>query len=118
MPIYEYHCPKCDQLFDRLQKVDAPRQIACLHCDCQQAQRVTSMPSFRLKGDGWYETDFKTSNRRHLAGDGGKPADGNKGKEGKKAKEVEKSSTSSKQTVSKASSESSSSTKNTSTESA
>ena len=73
MPIYEYHCPNCDQRFDRLQKVDAPREIECTQCHAETATRVTSMPSFRLKGTGWYETDFKTSNQRHLAGDAAKP---------------------------------------------
>lgn len=69
MPIYEYHCPSCLKTFDRLQKIDAPRQINCIYCDSTKASRLVSSPSFRLKGQGWYETDFKTSNRRHLAGD-------------------------------------------------
>ena len=69
MPIYEYQCPQCDHKFDRLQKIDAPREIPCVACDCLHAIRLTSMPSFRLKGSGWYETDFKSSNQKNLAGE-------------------------------------------------
>ena len=28
---------------------------------------MVSAPSFRLKGGGWYETDFKTGNKKNLS---------------------------------------------------
>jgi predicted nucleic acid-binding Zn ribbon protein len=43
-----------------------------VHCpDCGEAslQKELSAPKFRLKGSGWYETDFKTDNKRNLHGE-------------------------------------------------
>jgi len=43
-----------------------------VHCpDCGEAslQKELSAPKFRLKGSGWYETDFKTANKRNLHGE-------------------------------------------------
>jgi len=39
------------------------------HCGKSQLQRLMSAPVFRLKGGGWYETDFKgdQDNKRNLA---------------------------------------------------
>jgi putative FmdB family regulatory protein len=69
MPIYEYGCMKCDYKLDALQKVaDAPL-VVCPECDGPALKRLLSAPRFRLKGQGWYETDFKTDNQRNLHGD-------------------------------------------------
>ena len=35
-------------------------------------RKLLSAPKFRLKGQGWYETDFKTGDKRNLAGEAGK----------------------------------------------
>ena len=35
-------------------------------------RKQLSAPKFRLKGKGWYETDFKTGDKRNLAGDADK----------------------------------------------
>jgi putative FmdB family regulatory protein len=56
MPLYEYLCPACGHAFDRLQRVDAP-DPACPACG-QTASRRVSRTSFRLKGSGWYSTDY------------------------------------------------------------
>jgi len=85
MPIYEYRCSSCGQEFEILQKVsDAPLK-KCPECGKPALQKLISAPSFRLKGGGWYETDFKSGNKRNLADSGKeeKPA----GKEAKPAKE-------------------------------
>ncbi len=57
MPLYEYHCSKCDKNFEVLQKFsDAP---VTTHEDCGGAvERVLSAPAFVLKGSGWYVTDY------------------------------------------------------------
>jgi putative FmdB family regulatory protein len=58
MPIYEYRCGACGHDLEALQKMsDAPLR-KCPECGKSQLRRLVSAPSFRLKGGGWYETDF------------------------------------------------------------
>ena len=69
MPIYEYACTNCEHTLDALQKVaDAPL-VDCPECGEPALKRLVSAPRFRLKGQGWYETDFKKDNQRNLHGD-------------------------------------------------
>ena len=67
MPIYEYKCSKCDKIFERIVSIaDSNKSI---FCDCSpnsKAKKIISAPSFRLDGSGWYETDFKTGNKKNL----------------------------------------------------
>jgi putative FmdB family regulatory protein len=59
MPIYEYRCSACGHHLEALQKMsDAPLR-KCPDCGKSQLRRLVSAPQFRLKGSGWYETDFK-----------------------------------------------------------
>lgn len=60
MPFYEYQCKSCGHPLEVLQKVSDPPLRKCPHCGKQQLQRLISAPVFRLKGSGWYETDFKS----------------------------------------------------------
>jgi len=60
MPIYEYTCTSCHQNSEKIQKVSDPVLIVCPHCHKETLQRVISAPAVRLKGNGWYETDFKS----------------------------------------------------------
>ena len=69
MPIYGYACKNCDHQFDALQKMADDMLVDCPACDEPQLRRQLSAPRFRLKGTGWYETDFKKDNQRNLAGD-------------------------------------------------
>jgi len=69
MPFYEYQCKSCGHELEAMQKVsDAPLK-KCPDCGKSQLQRLMSAPVFRLKGGGWYETDFKgdKDNQRNLA---------------------------------------------------
>jgi len=69
MPFYEYQCKNCGHELEAMQKVtDAPLK-KCPHCGKSQLQRLMSAPVFRLKGQGWYETDFKGEGdtKRNLA---------------------------------------------------
>jgi putative FmdB family regulatory protein len=69
MPFYEYQCKNCGHALEAMQKInDAPLK-KCPHCGKSQLQRLMSAPVFRLKGGGWYETDFKgdQDNKRNLA---------------------------------------------------
>lgn len=69
MPIYAYACKKCDHTLDALQKMADPRLVDCPSCGEPDLKRLLSAPRFRLKGKGWYETDFKTGDKRNIAGD-------------------------------------------------
>ena len=69
MPIYEYACKECEHSLDALQKIaDAPL-VDCPACGKPGLKRLLSAPRFRLKGQGWYETDFKKDNQRNLHGE-------------------------------------------------
>ena len=69
MPIYGYACKSCDHRLDALQKMADEPLLDCPVCGEPQLKRQLSAPRFRLKGKGWYETDFKKDNQRNLAGD-------------------------------------------------
>ena len=69
MPIYEYACQSCGHIFDVLQKMNEPLLVDCPECSKPELKKLVSAPNFRLKGKGWYETDFKDKNQRNLAGD-------------------------------------------------
>ena len=72
MPIYEYACDRCEHLFDALQKMSDEALVDCPECGQPSLRKLLSAPKFRLAGSGWYETDFKTDNKRNLAGDADK----------------------------------------------
>lgn len=75
MPIYEYQCDKCEHVLEALQKfADEPLKF-CPECGADALKRLLSAPRFRLKGSGWYETDFKKDKdkRRNLASDSPSP---------------------------------------------
>ena len=77
MPIYEYACKSCNHTLDALQKMNDSPLVVCPECAKPELKRLISAPRFRLKGQGWYETDFKKDNQRNLAkgdSDAAKPA--------------------------------------------
>ncbi len=88
MPIYEYRCKACDHETEVLQKMSDKPLRKCPECGRMQLQRLISAPSFRLKGAGWYETDFKSDkeNKRNIAGDAAEKRDGEKSTDEKKDK--------------------------------
>ena len=69
MPFYEYQCKSCGHDLEAMQKFSDPPLKKCPQCGKSQLQRLMSAPVFRLKGGGWYETDFKgdQDNQRNLA---------------------------------------------------
>ena len=69
MPIYGYACQDCGHTLDALQKMADDPLVDCPECGKPALKRQLSAPRFRLKGKGWYETDFKSDNQRNLAGD-------------------------------------------------
>jgi putative FmdB family regulatory protein len=74
MPIYAYACKKCEHTLDALQKMADELLVDCPACGEPALKRLISAPRFRLKGKGWYETDFKKDNQRNLHGDKELPA--------------------------------------------
>jgi putative FmdB family regulatory protein len=91
MPIYEYRCDNCGHELEKLQRMSDSPLRDCPACGNPSLRRLVSAAGFRLKGSGWYETDFKQDNRRNLAGDGKQP-DGS-GSEGSAGKKDEKGAT-------------------------
>ncbi|KAB7623806.1 FmdB family zinc ribbon protein [Alkalilimnicola sp. S0819] len=73
MPIYEYQCNDCEHELEALQALSEAPLLECPACGKPALYKKVSAAAFRLKGGGWYETDFKTGNKRNLAGDGAKP---------------------------------------------
>ena len=67
MPIYEYKCSNCGHQFEKIQKFSDKPAKACPKCSTDGLKKLISSPSFRLKGSGWYETDFKTGTKKNLA---------------------------------------------------
>ncbi len=74
MPIYEYQCQSCSHELEKLQKMSEETLVDCPECEQPALKRLISAAAFRLKGSGWYETDFKKDNKRNLADAPGKGA--------------------------------------------
>lgn len=89
MPIYEYQCANCEHKMEALQKISDEPLKACPACDKPELVKLVSAASFRLKGSGWYETDFKTGDKKQLAesesGAGKSTDSGQTGEQGKGA---------------------------------
>ena len=76
MPIYEYQCQACGELTEALQKLSDAPLTRCPACGEDALRKKVSAAAFRLKGGGWYETDFKTGSKKNLAGESDGKADG------------------------------------------
>ncbi|OGQ89444.1 MAG: hypothetical protein A2289_07510 [Deltaproteobacteria bacterium RIFOXYA12_FULL_58_15] len=57
MPIYEYECGKCGEVFEVFQKLSDPPPKTHT-CGSRKIRRIMSQTSFILKGTGWYVTDY------------------------------------------------------------
>ena len=67
MPIYEYECQSCGHRLEAIQKLSDDPLTDCPTCATPALRKLVSAAAFRLKGGGWYETDFKKSNQRNVA---------------------------------------------------
>ena len=67
MPIYDYKCSKCGHQMEVIQKISDDPKTVCPKCGNKSLKKLISAPSFRLKGSGWYETDFKTGKKKNIA---------------------------------------------------
>jgi len=64
MPIYEYQCQACQHEFETIQKFSDPPLTRCPECGKDKLKKKISAVAFRLKGGGWYETDFKSGDKK------------------------------------------------------
>ena len=69
MPIYEYQCQSCGHEHEALQKLGADPIVVCPACTKPELMKKISAAGFRLKGTGWYETDFKSGTKKNVAGE-------------------------------------------------
>lgn len=92
VPIYEYQCDACGHKLEVMQRMNAERLKTCPSCEEDALKKLISKVDFRLKGTGWYETDFKDKGKPESGkdvseGDGkanDKEGSGDKGNEGAK----------------------------------
>ncbi|MDD2723836.1 MAG: zinc ribbon domain-containing protein [Methylovulum sp.] len=73
MPIYEYQCQACGHKHEALQKLSAEPLKVCPACSQPELMKKISAAGFRLKGSGWYETDFKSGTKKNVAGESAAP---------------------------------------------
>ncbi|RLA44843.1 MAG: zinc ribbon domain-containing protein [Gammaproteobacteria bacterium] len=69
MPIYEYLCKACGHELEVIQKISDALLKKCPECNKAALKKKVSASAFRLSGSGWYETDFKTGNKKNLSGE-------------------------------------------------
>jgi putative FmdB family regulatory protein len=69
MPIYEYLCQSCGHEHEALQKLSDPPLTLCPSCNRNDLMKKISAAGFRLKGSGWYETDFKNNGKKNVPGE-------------------------------------------------
>lgn len=73
MPLYEYQCDNCGDVFEVIQKfVDQPLTVH-EKCGGGPVHRLISAPAFQFKGSGWYVTDYAKSNSSTANGGDAKP---------------------------------------------
>ena len=90
MPIYEYKCSHCGHQLEQIQKISDDPLLLCPNCDKNGLKKQVTAPSFRLKGSGWYETDFKTGKKKNLSDDSSKKESVNTVTDSKKADKKDK----------------------------
>jgi putative FmdB family regulatory protein len=64
MPFYEYRCGSCGHEFEAMQKMSDAPLTDCPECTGAELVKLVSAAGFRLKGGGWYETDFKGASKK------------------------------------------------------
>ena len=68
MPIYEYRCENCGHELEAVQKISDNPLVKCPSCNADALKKRISAAGFRLKGGGWYETDFKSGKKKNVSG--------------------------------------------------
>jgi putative FmdB family regulatory protein len=68
MPIYEYQCQACGHELEKIQRMSDEPLTDCPKCGKAELRKKISAAGFRLKGGGWYETDFKKGGQKNVHG--------------------------------------------------
>ncbi len=63
MPIYEYQCNQCNEVFEIFHKIDEDCNVTCPKC-LRPAKRLISATNFVLKGSGFYVNDYPSKSRK------------------------------------------------------
>lgn len=84
MPIYEYRCEDCEQVFEALQRISEEPLDACRHCG-GAARRIISSPAIHFVGSGWYVTDYARKGANGKNGSSTKDASPQKPEPGKES---------------------------------
>jgi putative FmdB family regulatory protein len=93
MPVYEYECQACGKYLEALQKISEPPLTDCPECGKPELKKLMSAAGFRLKGGGWYETDFKNKDKKknlHDSTHGEKSGETKAGSKGDSGAKVDK----------------------------
>jgi len=67
MPIYDYQCASCGHQLEVIQKMSDTQLTRCPSCSKETLEKCVTAPSFRLGGSGWYETDFKSGQKKNIS---------------------------------------------------
>jgi len=89
VPIYEYQCTRCGEIFEIFQKINDEPLTQCKYCQ-GKVEKLISHSSFQLKGTGWYLTDYA---RKNSTGGAEKSATSSDSKSGKETKSSQESAT-------------------------
>lgn len=89
MPIYEYVCRACGAEMEKLQRVSEEPLRECPECKEQALTKKISAAGFRLKGGGWYVTDFRGDKPKGESSKEDKPSKETASKEKDKGKKAE-----------------------------
>ena len=64
MPIYEFQCQECGKVKEYILSISEDNPDSCVSCGAKNLRKMISLSSFVLKGQGWYETDFKNKTNK------------------------------------------------------
>lgn len=70
MPLYEYRCRKCGNVFEKIQKFSDAPLTKCAKCG-GKLEKLLSPPAIQFKGTGWYVTDYARKSSPGSSGSNG-----------------------------------------------
>jgi putative FmdB family regulatory protein len=71
MPLYDYRCHQCGEVFEVRQKF--ADEVLTVHEGCGgELERLISLPALQFKGTGWYVTDYGRNGKTPSASGNGK----------------------------------------------
>jgi putative FmdB family regulatory protein len=75
LPLYPYHCTKCDHRFEKIQKFGAKPEEVCPKCG-GALERTLTAPGLNFKGAGWYVNDYAPKSSGSGGGSGSSSSSG------------------------------------------